>query len=33
LFCDCYAMGWRQVKTLEGVPAAVMQAVKAICNR
>lgn len=33
LFCDRYAMGWRQVKTLEGVPAAVMQAVKAICNR
>ena len=33
LYCDKYAFGWRKVKTLEGVPASVMAAVKAICNR
>lgn len=33
LFTDKYSFGWYTVKTLEGVPAAVMQAVKAICNR
>lgn len=32
LYCDKYAMGWREVKTLEGVPASVMKAVKAICS-
>ena len=33
LFSDKYAMGWRKVKTLEGIPASVMAAVKAICGR
>lgn len=33
LFTDKYAMGWRKVKTLEGIPASVMAAVKAICGR
>ena len=32
LFTDKYAFGWRQVKTLEGIPSAVMAAIKAICN-
>ena len=33
LFTDKYAMGWRKVKTLEGIPASVMADVKAICGR
>ena len=33
LFTDKYTMGWRKVKTLEGIPASVMAAVKAICER
>lgn len=33
LYCDKYAFGWRKVKTLEDVPASVMEAVKAICYR
>lgn len=33
LFTDKYSFGWYKVKTLEGVPAPVMAAVKAICGR
>lgn len=33
LFTDKYAFGWRKVKTLEGVPGSVMDAVKNICGR
>lgn len=33
LYCDQYAFGWRNVKTLQDVPASVMAAVKAICCR
>lgn len=33
LFIDKYAFGWRKVKTLEGVPASVMEAVRNICRR
>lgn len=33
LFSDKYAFGWRKVKTLEGVPASVMEAVRNICRR
>lgn len=33
LFTDKYAMGWRKVKTLDGIPSSVMAAVKAICGR
>ena len=33
LFADKYAFGWRKVKTLEGIPASVMAAVKNICGR
>lgn len=32
LFTDKYAFGWRKVRTLEGVPASVMQQIKAICT-
>lgn len=32
LFTNKYASGFRQVKTLEGIPANVMQAIKTICN-
>lgn len=33
LFTDKYGFGWRRVKTLEGVPSSVMEAVKNICGR
>lgn len=33
LFSNKYAFGWRKVKTLEGVPGSVMEAVKNICGR
>ena len=33
LFTDKYSFGWHKVKTLEGVPASVMEAVKNICRR
>lgn len=33
LFTDKYAMGWRKVKTLEGIPADIMVALKNICGR
>ena len=33
LYCDKHTFGWRKVKTLEGVPASVMEAVKNICGR
>ena len=33
LFTDKYAFGFRKVKTLEGVPGSVMEAVKNICGR
>lgn len=33
LFTDKYAMGWRKVRTLDGVPGSVMEAVKNICRR
>lgn len=33
LFTDKYAFGWRNVETLEGIPASVMESVKNICNR
>lgn len=33
LFTNKYAMGWRKVKTLEGIPSSVMVALKAICER
>lgn len=32
LFTDKYFDGWRQVKTLEGIPADVMKAVRNICD-
>lgn len=33
LFTDRYSFGWYKVKTLEGVPVSVMNAVKNICMR
>lgn len=33
LFTDKYAMGWRKVKTLNGVPWSVMDAIRKICGR
>lgn len=32
LFTDKYSFGWYKVKTLEGVPLSVMEAVKKICS-
>ncbi len=32
LFTDKYSFGWYKVKTLDGIPADVMQAIKNICN-
>lgn len=32
LFVDKYHDGWRQEKTLDGVPANIMQSIKKICN-
>lgn len=32
LFTDKYSFGFHQVKTLDGIPADVMQAIKNICN-
>ena len=32
-FTDKYAFGWRKVRTLDGVPAAVIDRVKKICGR
>ena len=32
LFVDKYHDGWRQGKTLDGVPANIMQSIKKICN-
>ncbi len=33
LFTNKYSFGWRQVKTLNGVPGSVMEVVKKICWR
>lgn len=33
LFTDKYTMGWRKVKTLDGVPGSVMDAIRKICGR
>lgn len=33
LYSDKSAFGWRKVKTLDGIPASVMEAVKNICGK